>query len=41
MRSKLVLIVIVIIGMFALNEVAQNGLKNIGQSAIEKSQPQR
>lgn len=38
MRTKLILIAIVVVGMFALNEVAQSALKNIGQTAIEKSQ---
>lgn len=37
MKEKLVLIVIVIIGCFALNEVAQVVLKQIGQNAIQKS----
>ena len=36
MRSKLVLIALVVIGMFALNGVAQWALKNIGQGAIEQ-----
>lgn len=33
----LVLIVIVVIGMFMLNETAQVSLQNIGKSATEKS----
>lgn len=41
MRTKLILIAIVVVGMFALNEVVQSSLKNIGQSAIEKVQAKR
>lgn len=33
----LVLIVVVVVGMFMLNEVAQDSIKNIGKSATEKS----
>lgn len=36
MRSKLVLIAVVVVGMFFLNGVAQWALKNIEQGAIEQ-----
>mgnify|MGYP003384917679 CR=1 FL=1 len=35
--KKLILIVVVILGMTALNEVAQRVIQDIGQNAIEKS----
>lgn len=41
MRTKLILILIVVVGMIALKQVAQNAFKNIEQSTIEKSQPKR
>jgi hypothetical protein len=37
-RSKLLLIAVVVIGVFALNTVVQNGLKAMGQVAIKRSQ---
>ena len=36
MRSALVLIAAVVVGMFALNAVAQRALKNMERSALEQ-----
>lgn len=36
-QGILLLIVVIVIGMFMLNEVVEETIKNIGQSAIDKS----
>lgn len=38
MKAKLILVVVVVIGMLALNAVVQSGLKDMGQVAIKRSQ---